>query len=159
MTKSKVMSAIKSRPVATASLKGSALFPDIRVTMLLYPMGKGSIVEMEALNLPKNDNASGFYGLHIHEGSTCGIGGSGDPYSSAGGHFNPKNLLHPLHAGDLPVLMNSGGYGYMLMYTDRFTPKDVIGKAAVLHGDPDDFRSQPSGNSGVRIACGVITQL
>ena len=61
-----------------------------------------------------------------------------------------------MHAGDLPPLMGDHGYALCIFYTDRFLPEEVIGHTAVIHAMPDDFRSQPSGDSGMKIACGEI---
>ena len=47
----------------------------------------------------------------------------------------------------------------MTVFTDRFTVDDAIGKTVVIHSEPDDFRTQPSGNAGTKIACGVITKV
>lgn len=98
----------------------------------------------------------GPFGFHIHEGGTCGVTTGDQPFQSAGGHFNPTNSYHPQHAGDLPVLFSNGGSAWMAVYTDRFRPADVVGRTVIIHQNPDDFRTQPSGNSGARIACGVI---
>ena len=77
-------------------------------------------------------------------------------YLGAGGHFNPAGRRHPDHAGDLPVLLSGGGRAFSVTYTGRFTPGQVVGRSAVLHALPDDYRSQPTGGAGARIACGVI---
>lgn len=59
--------------------------------------------------------------------------------------------------GDLPPLLaNRGGYAMMIFYTDRFRPREILGRTLVIHDMPDDFRTQPSGNSGMKIACGLI---
>lgn len=64
--------------------------------------------------------------------------------------------LHPDHAGDLPPLMRSNGNAFSAVVTDRFTPSDIVGRTVVIHSNPDDFSTQPSGNAGKKIACGVI---
>ena len=102
------------------------------------------------------------HGLHIHEGADC----SGDAMG-AKGHFNPhgKPHGHPgnanRHAGDLPVLQaNKAGRGNVQADMDVITvtagPASIIGRALVVHADPDDYKTQPTGNAGARIACGVI---
>lgn len=75
-----------------------------------------------------------------------------------GGHVNPENTLHPNCAGDLPPLLGNQGMAYILVLTDRFRVSDILGKTVVIHGDPDDFHTQPAGNSGMKIACGMIRQ-
>lgn len=102
------------------------------------------------------------HGLHIHEGSDC----SGDAMG-AKGHFNPYGKPHGIpgsaerHAGDLPNLeANKRGRANVHYDADIITltpgPANIIGRTLVVHAGPDDFRAQPTGNSGGRIACGVI---
>lgn len=103
------------------------------------------------------------HGIHIHEKGDC----SAPDAMSAGGHFNPlgKPHGHPggaeRHAGDLPALKaNKEGRANIHADVDIITltpgPTSIIGRALVVHADPDDFKTQPTGNSGARIACGVI---
>lgn len=103
------------------------------------------------------------HGFHIHEKGDCS---SGDGMS-AGGHFNPHARSHGhfgdagRHSGDMPNLKaDAGGTARYQFETDLLTvsdgPAGVVGRAAVVHRDPDDYRSQPAGNSGPRIACGVV---
>ena len=70
--------------------------------------------------------------------------------------INPTNQPHPMHAGDMPSLLASGGMAFSAFYTNRFYPEDIVGKVVVIHANPDDFKSQPSGNPGAMIACGEI---
>jgi Cu-Zn family superoxide dismutase len=93
--------------------------------------------------------------MHIHEGRSC-TGNAADPFADTGGHFNPKNQPHPLHAGDLPPLFSNGGFGYYSFFTARFRPAEIIGRTVVIHSGPDDFKTQPAGDSGSKIACGVV---
>jgi Cu-Zn family superoxide dismutase len=92
---------------------------------------------------------------HIHEGGKCS-GNENDPFADAGTHFNPYNCAHPEHAGDLPPLFGNKGYAWSSVLTNRFTVSDVIGRTVIIHSRPDDFTTQPAGNSGEKIACGVI---
>lgn len=102
------------------------------------------------------------HGLHIHEGADC----SGDAMG-AKGHFNPHGKPHGIpgsaerHAGDLPALKaNKRGRANIHYDADIITltagPANIIGRALVVHAGPDDYRTQPTGNSGARLACGVI---
>jgi len=102
------------------------------------------------------------HGLHIHEGADC----SGDAMG-AKGHFNPHGKPHGLpsgkesHSGDLPALKaNKQGRANVQLDMDGISlrpgPANIIGRAVVVHADPDDYKTQPTGNSGARIACGVI---
>ncbi len=104
------------------------------------------------------------FGFHIHEKGDC----SAPDASSAGDHFNPSNAQHgnpqgdAHHAGDmLNAKSDAQGNAQIEAQADGVTlrtggPNDVLGKAVVLHEKPDDYATQPSGNSGNRIACGVI---
>ncbi|HET9403036.1 MAG TPA: superoxide dismutase family protein [Burkholderiales bacterium] len=103
------------------------------------------------------------HGLHIHEKGDCS---SGDGMS-AGGHFNPLGKPHGMpgsaqsHAGDLPALKaNKAGRANVKVEVDNITvtpgPTSIIGRAVIVHADPDDFKTQPTGNAGARLACGVI---
>lgn len=70
--------------------------------------------------------------------------------------YNEDTLPHGNHAGDFPVLFSNNGYARMSFFTDKFKPEDIINRSVIIHQNPDDYRSQPAGNSGKRIACGVI---
>lgn len=106
---------------------------------------------------------AGEHGLHIHEKGDC----SAPDGASAGPHFNPLGHNHggmeqsPRHAGDLGnITVSADGTGKLEVVLKGLTvaPGDlsVVGRALVLHEKPDDLRTQPSGNSGARIGCGVI---
>ncbi|MFZ5509805.1 MAG: superoxide dismutase family protein [Pseudomonadota bacterium] len=107
----------------------------------------------------------GGHGFHIHEKGDC----SAPDATSAGGHFNPGGQPHghpdqgPHHAGDMPMLV-ADGYGNATLSAELASvslgegANGIIGKAVVVHAAPDDFKTQPTGNSGARVACGVITR-
>ena len=139
-------------PAAHARLTGSKDAAGLTGVVKFYQQPGGIIVEVRVHGLPENQ--AGMYGFHIHEGNAC----SGTDFSATGGHFNPKYLPHPRHAGDLPSLLSCNGKAYMQVLTDRFSIRDILGRTVVIHGMPDDFRSQPSGDSGKKIACGVIVK-
>jgi Cu-Zn family superoxide dismutase len=105
----------------------------------------------------------GQHGFHIHEKGDCS---SGDGMS-AGGHFNPFGKPHgnpsapDHHAGDMPALeADASGNASLTADIDAVTigsgVGDIVGKAVIVHKDPDDYKTQPTGNSGARVACGVI---
>jgi len=105
----------------------------------------------------------GNHGFHIHEKGDCS---SGDGLS-AGGHFNPASQAHAhpstmaRHVGDMPMLIaDGGGVASFTAELDLMTigsgANDIVGKGLIVHKDPDDFKTQPTGNSGARLACGVI---
>ena len=103
-------------------------------------------------------------GFHVHEKGDC----SAPDATSAGGHFNPGSRPHAhyaqgeRHAGDMPNLKaDSYGVATFSFTSDALSvasgaANSVVGRAVVVHRDPDDYKTQPAGNSGPRIACGVI---
>ncbi len=105
---------------------------------------------------------AGKHGFHIHETGDC----SAPDYKSAGGHFNPSGAVHacaptdPRHSGDFGnIEVGPNGAGHMEMVATNLTfdgPSSLVGKAVILHAGEDDCKTQPSGDSGDRIACGVI---
>lgn len=103
------------------------------------------------------------HGFHVHEKGDC----SASDATSAGGHFNPGKYKHGhhsmanRHAGDMPNLRadSTGTVRGEITLADLTVspgPNSVVGRSVVIHRDPDDYRSQPAGNSGPRIACGVV---
>lgn len=138
------------RPGAAARIQGDAAHPALQGTVQFYPQNRGTLVVADVIGLPDSD--SGFFGFHIHEGDDC----SGTGFSATGGHFDPSKHPHPQHAGDLPPLLSDNGTAWFSVLTGRFQVRDIIGKTVVIHSKPDDFTSQPSGNAGSKIACGVI---
>jgi superoxide dismutase, Cu-Zn family len=104
------------------------------------------------------------HGFHLHEKGDC----SAPDAMSAGGHFNPDGQPHgpqtgPHHAGDMPALKaDDNGVAKVAFIMHGVTvsagPDSVLGKALIVHRDPDDYTTQPTGNSGARIACGVVVR-
>ena len=103
------------------------------------------------------------HGFHIHEAGDCS---SGDGMSTKG-HFNPlgKPHSHPgtaeRHAGDLPALKaDASGQAVLETDLDVITvtagPTSIVGRGLIVHADPDDYKTQPTGNAGARIGCAVI---
>ncbi|MEO7760851.1 MAG: superoxide dismutase family protein [Casimicrobiaceae bacterium] len=100
------------------------------------------------------------HGFHVHEKGDCS---SGDG-TSAGGHFNPEGVAHGAgagHAGDMPNLKaDANGNARASFDATRMTVAEgksgIVGKGLIVHKDPDDYKTQPTGNAGARIACGVI---
>lgn len=121
---------------------------------------QGVLVTAEIYGLPLQNKecGQGVFGFHIHEGKSC-AGTEQDSYSASGGHYNPGNCPHPYHAGDLPPLFSDNGYAYLSVLTGRFNVEEIIGRTVIVHENPDDFTTQPSGNSGRKIACGIIEKL
>ena len=135
---------------AAARIRGDSSHPSVRGIVRFFQREDGVLVEVQVTGLPRTE--TGFFALHIHEGANC----DGDGFSNSGGHFNPGKTAHPNHAGDLPPLLADYGKAYMKVLTGRFHVGEVIGKTVIIHAEPDDFHTQPSGNAGMKIACGVI---
>ena len=105
------------------------------------------------------------HGFHVHEKGDCS---SGDGMST-GGHFNPSGAPHGKHdmgmhhAGDLPSLKaDAGGVARFSFESSTITigsgTSDIVGKGLIVHRDPDDYKTQPTGNAGPRLACAVIAK-
>lgn len=145
-------------PNAIAYIKGSRNFPNIDGKVEFFQTNSGVFVLADIKNLPINLNNSNFYAMHIHNGESCEQDENGD--FSKEPHFNPNNTTHPNHAGDFPNLLSNNGTAYSIFLTDRFTVNEIIGKTVMIHANPDDYRTDPNGNSGTKIACGkIITRL
>ena len=71
-------------------------------------------------------------------------GNNNEPFTAAKSHYNPSNVAHPMHAGDLPPILSANGIGILSTFTNRFTVDEVIGKSFILHAGYDDFTSQPA---------------
>lgn len=142
---------------AKAHIKGGKKYPKIDGTVTFKETKDGILITAKINGLPQSkDKCSGrFFGFHIHEGSSC-TGNLNDEFANAKSHLNPTNCLHPFHIGDLPTLIENNGYAYMVVLINKFKIKDIIGKVVIIHDMPDDFTTQPSGNSGTKIACGKI---
>jgi len=105
------------------------------------------------------------HGFHVHERGDC----SAPDAMSAGGHFNPMGKKHggmmeEHHAGDIPNLKTDAQGRVRASFEVKGMsveggPLSIIGKSVVVHRDPDNYKSQPAGDSGPRIACGVIQRL
>jgi Cu-Zn family superoxide dismutase len=109
--------------------------------------------------------APGGHGFHVHEKGDC----SAPDGMTAGGHFNPTGKPHgdpaapDHHAGDMAMLQADANGNATLtaelgVISVGSGPTDIVGKSVIVHKDADDFKTQPTGNSGARVACGVITK-
>ena len=137
-------------PDAVAIIKGSKSYPNIRGQVQFYQQSNYVLVRAAIQGLPSTD--TGFFGFHIHEGNSC----TGPDFADTRSHYNPAEAPHPSHAGDLPPIFGCDGYGFLVAMTDRFFVDEIIGKTIIIHSGVDDFMTQPSGNSGEKIACGEI---
>lgn len=156
---------LASRPVAVATAALSDVSGRAVGTARLRQEAGGLVhVDLVVAAMP-----AGTHGVHFHAVGACDAS-TPVPFESAGAHYNPLNRQHGLqhpggpHAGDAPnVAVVTGGEGRFSFTTDRITLTsgpvslmDADGSAIVVHAAADDQTSQPSGNSGSRIACGVI---
>ena len=152
--------ALAPPPASTALLKGPN---GERIgQVLIQQVPTGVVIDVDVKGL-----TPGWHGMHIHEKGDC----SAVDASSAGGHFNPTAAPHgrmettPHHAGDMDNIVADGeGVAHVNMHVSGVTlggglPTDIAGRALVVHAKADDYHSQPSGDAGSRVACGVITIL
>ena len=124
-----------------------------RGTVTLNDARDGSTLHVRVSGLPAGD-----HGLHLHEKGLC----EGPAFTSAGGHWNPSGRKHGrdnpagAHLGDLPNLRIDAAATGAASFTIAPGIADADGTALVIHAKGDDYRTDPSGNSGDRIACAVI---
>lgn len=145
---------------AVAVIKGNSKYPEIKGSVIFLQQYNGVTVAAEVYGLPdQNANCNGgIFGFHIHEGESC-TGNTNDEFADAMRHYNPGGCEHPYHAGDMPPLFSAGGYAYARFLTNRFTLDEILNKTVIIHSNPDDFTTQPGGNSGDKIACGKILRI
>jgi len=140
-------------PEVCAHITGSSEIHNMTGDVYLYPFLDGTLLVVDVDGIP----FSGFYGFHVHQHGPCIAGEGYTGFHDVGGHYSTTpNAPHPYHAGDLPPLMAFNGHAFMVVYTDRFKPQDVLGRAIIVHEWPDDFRTQPTGDSGQPIGCGTF---
>ncbi len=157
------MGVIKDAPpslVAATQLLGAN--GELLGTATLTQEPDGVRVTADVAGLPQ-----GVYAIHLHAIGKC----DAPDFKSAGGHFNPEMKQHGMdnpmgsHAGDLPnITVDANRRGHLsydrtgLRLVDGPAPLlDADGAAVVLHGQADDYKTDPAGNAGPRIACGVLT--
>jgi Cu-Zn family superoxide dismutase len=132
-------------------------------TATLTPDGSKVKVQLNLMNLPEGEHA-----LHVHQNAKC----DGPDFKTAGAHFNPDNKEHGTknpkgaHAGDMPLNLQvmADGTDHVSFVTDSISLKKDAknsvfangGTAFVIHAKADDMMTDPTGNAGDRIACGVI---
>jgi Cu-Zn family superoxide dismutase len=141
------------QPTKGNTAKGTATFTQVGDKVRVHAVVTGLQAGME-------------HGFHVHEVGDCG---SGDGMS-AKGHFNPYGKPHAhystreRHAGDMPALKaDAGGRAELTVELDVITvaagPASVVGRGLIVHAQPDDYRTQPTGNAGARLACAVIRRV
>lgn len=155
---------------AKAIIKGSEKYPGINGCAAFVTTDLGTMVTISVYGLPRKEGKCecSIFAVHIHSGSTC-TGDAADPFKNAGSHYDKGDCPHPCHSGDMPSLYAYPSEGsdlsdrtdqaHMAFITNRFTPEDIIGRVIIIHTSPDDMHTQPSGNSGEKIACGEIVSM
>lgn len=148
------LSTLTTTPKAYAIIHGNASFPNLTGIVNFYQTnwGIGLVVEAEFTNLPNTpDNSPRFLGFHLHEYGNCE-----NNFADTGMHYNPTSAVHPYHLGDFPAILNSNGYAYLAFYDSFLTLQQVLNRSVIVHAKRDDYTSQPSGDSGDKIACGIV---
>ncbi len=154
-------SMFSSGPIAVANMSPT-LGNKAQGTVTFIKKGDQLLVDARLTGLPP-----GAHGFHIHEKGDC----SAPDGMSAGGHFNPTGHAHggPMsnerHVGDLGNITADANGKAELQLTistsevdvSKMGPGSIVGKGLIVHADPDDYKTQPTGNAGKRLACGVIT--
>jgi Cu-Zn family superoxide dismutase len=150
-----------AKPGAMARL-ASADNPQLSGTATFTQLVDAVRVEVDVQGVDK----PGPHGLHLHEVGSCEPGPPGKRYTAAGAHFNPGHAAHACpdstahHAGDFGNLeVQQDGSGHYVRVTALLSltgPTSPIGRALILHRGEDDCKTQPAGNSGERLACGVV---
>lgn len=145
------------RPQAFARVLGDKEHPEIFGGVRFYQTAYGVVVIAEIKGLPTREGKcdSPIFGFHIHGGGRC-EGNERDTFADAGAHYDQDNCPHPYHAGDMSPLFSADGLAFAAFLTDRFQVKEIVGKTVIVHAMSDDLKTQPSGNSGAKIACGEI---
>lgn len=154
--------AAKPMSAATGSGAGASLLPlgsKVNGTLRFAQKGDKVNVAGEIFGL-----TPGQHGIHIHEVGDC----SAADGASAKGHFNPANKAHGAHTGERHggdlgnITADASGMANLNVDVDGISistgPNGILTRSVIVHADPDDLKSQPAGNSGKRIACGIIVQ-
>lgn len=146
---------------AEATLSGVYTDTSVSGTARFIPAGNGKVKLNLVVMVPAKANQS--VAVHLHETGSCA-----DQAKAAGPHWNPTGEAHgrwgqgAFHSGDIGnVKLDGSGRGMLELETDRWSiggdaQKDILNKAVIVHSGMDDYTSQPAGNAGNRIGCGII---
>jgi superoxide dismutase, Cu-Zn family len=169
--KSLVSCAVLTVIAGAAGVIAAAPAPVTKAVALLSPLGSSGVTgtvtfaKVEGgvkVSAKLAGLAEGAHGFHIHEFGDC----SAPDGASAGGHFNPAGEPHAgpadahRHAGDMGNLTAGQDGTATLEYVDAHAsfegPNSILGRGVIVHAKPDDLKTQPTGNAGGRVACGVV---
>ncbi len=145
------------RPALMATIRGGLGHEATNGTAAVFWLPNAVYFEAQLYGLPSSE----VLGLHIHDGAVCNAESS---FTEAGEHLSlcPDETWcdqHPYHAGDLPpIFSDADGNAVMGVYLDKTLVSDISGRTLILHSKRDDFKTQPAGDSGIRIACGVLAE-
>ena len=148
------------RPALIGIMKGGIGAENAEGPAALFWLPDAMYFQVDFTGLPPAE----VFGLHIHEGYICGEPRNPDTFAEAGKHYSncPEGMWcgqHPYHAGDLPpIFSDAEGAASMEVYLDKAAAEEISGRVLILHSMRDDFTSQPAGDSGTRIACGVLAE-
>ena len=149
---------------AQAELSGTKTDTTLTGQVRFQTEDNGQVKMMLDLTVAQKANST--VAVHIHEHGDCG-----DMGNNAHGHWNPTNENHGkwgegnFHSGDIGnVELDASGKGTLELTTDRWTiggdsTKNILNRAIIVHSGVDDYKTQPTGNAGSRIGCGIINQL
>lgn len=151
------------KAIAYAQLKSTA-DPSLQIgTVNFYALPNGQIKMVLSINMKEKANSS--VAVHFHEHGDCGNKGD-----NTHGHWNPTKENHgkwgvpPFHSGDIGnISLDAKGKGGVTLVSDRWSidaqnPNNIIGRGIIVHSGVDDYKTQPTGNSGPRAGCGVIVR-
>lgn len=143
----------RHRPVLSALIKGSEKYNSVQGKACFYKYKDGFWFTMDVTGLPVSSEQCPipFFACHIHEGGSCEAG-----FESTMGHLNMEQCPHPAHIGDLLPLYAREGRASMIYFIEGIDLNLFKGRTLIIHRNHDDFTTQPSGNSGEKMACGVI---
>ena len=144
----------EGNPKAVAWINGNANNPQLSGVVKFYVTPyEGVLIEAEVFSLPniRMPRSTQYYAMHIHNQGDCSRG-----FSQTGEHYSKVPAPHPQHSGDMVPLLGNQGYVWLSFYDKRISIEEIDGKSIVIHAQPDDFTTQPSGNAGEKIRCGVI---
>lgn len=149
------------KPLAVATLTPTKADTSVTGSLQFFEEEDGRVTLKLDITVPKKRNST--VAVHLHEHGMCGNAGA-----DAHGHWNPTGKAHGMwgsanfHAGDIGnIALDANGRGVLELTTDLWTlsgnaPTNIVGKGVIVHSGVDDYTSQPAGNSGPRIGCGVV---